>query len=184
MKPRFGRAESLRAHPWAFQPCRERLQQLPGGCQGPSEGLGKPWLLRSSEKKKKKKKGGRKGKSGSLHALNLNLVSFRSSPASQRAPCFPSGSSWKLWGPLWDRPGPGMAVPAYPTALGTQEPPGIPPASAGNATGGNWDCPGCGVSQIPAVLRSWWQKELNGICPEELWLHPWKRPGPGWSSLR
>lgn len=56
VKPRFGRAGSLCAHPWAFQPCRERLQQLPRGCQEPSEGLGKPWLLQSSRKKKKKER--------------------------------------------------------------------------------------------------------------------------------
>lgn len=152
--------------PGHSSPAGRGSSSFPGVAKGPRrdwENLGS-----FAPPKKKKKKGGRKGKSGSLHALNLNLVSFRSSPASQRAPCFPSGSSWKLWGPLWDRPGPGMAVPAHPTALGTQEPPGTPSGSAGNATGGNWDCPGCGVSQIPAVLRSWWQKELNGICPEEL----------------
>lgn len=105
MKPQAGRARSLPAGPWTGHSSpaaslgttqtfcqrspaeRSRAaalarQQLCRGCQGPSNQVLKPWLLAP-------RKRGRKEKAQSLHALNLNLFSFSSSPASQHPQCFP-----------------------------------------------------------------------------------------------
>lgn len=119
---------------------------------------------------KKEKREGEREKAGSLHALNLNISSFRSSSAR----CFPLG---KVLGGFV-----GWLCPALTQPWAPRDPLGSPQS----VTGGNWDCPGFGISQIPVVLKSWWQEEISGICQEEKKsrIHGWNWVGAAWDGRR